>query len=302
MLRYGIPEKELPREILNAEIAAIEKLGLQFRGASRVGVDFSLENLRRDFDAVFVATGGSEADEQKSLGLKTGPRGIVANTRTYQTELPDVFAGGGAIRNRRLAVRAVADGKEAAMAIGQYLSGQQVSGPVKLFNSRMGKLKEGEIQTFMAVAEKVARIEPQGTGGDYSTRDARSQARRCLHCDCRKSQNCKLRDYAQKYGASYGKFKAQRRTFVQESQHPQAVFEPGKCIDCGLCIQITSKAGEELGLTFTGRGFDVRVAVPFDRSIAEGLQLVAERCADACPTGALALKEASGNGAEDLNF
>ena len=291
MLRYGISEKELPRDVLNAEIAAIEKLGFEFRGASRVGVDVSLEQLRGDFDAVFVATGHSEADEQNVLGLKTGPRGILVDTKTYQTELPDVFAGGDVVRNRRLAVRSAADGKEAAVSIGQYLSGQPVVGPVRPFNSRMGKLKEGEIQTFMAAAEKVARIEPGGAGMDYSAEDARSQARRCLHCDCRKAKNCKLRDYAEQYGASSSKFKVERRTFVQQLQHREVVFEPGKCIDCGLCIQITAKAGEKLGLTFIGRGFDVEVAVPFDRSIAEGLQRVAQQCAEACPTGALALKE-----------
>ena len=291
MLRYGISEKELPRDVLNAEIATIEKLGFEFRGASRVGVDVSLEQLRGDFDAVFVATGRSEADEQNVLGLKTGPRGILVDTRTYQTELSDIFAGGDAIRSRRLAVRSVADGKEAAVAIGQYMSGQPVVGVVRLFNSRMGKLKEGEIETFMANADSIIRVEPQGTGRDYSAEDARSQARRCVHCDCRKTQNCRLRDYAEQYGASSSKFKVERRTFVQQLQHREVVFEPGKCIDCGLCIQITAKAGEKLGLTFIGRGFDVEVAVPFDRSIAEGLQRVAQQCAEACPTGALALKE-----------
>ena len=42
-------------------------------------------------------------------------------------------------------------------------------------------------------------------------------------------------------------------------------------------------------------GFDVRVAVPFDRSLAEGLQRVARRCAQACPTGALTLRTAGGD-------
>ena len=41
-----------------------------------------------------------------------------------------------------------------------------------------------------------------------------------------------------------------------------------------------------------GRGFDVAVAVPFGKSLAEGLSMVARRCAEACPTGALALRTA----------
>jgi NADH dehydrogenase/NADH:ubiquinone oxidoreductase subunit G len=66
------------------------------------------------------------------------------------------------------------------------------------------------------------------------------------------------------------------------------IFEPGKCIDCGLCIQIATVAKEPLGLTFVGRGFDVRVGVPFDRSLEEALGRVAAECIAACPTAALA--------------
>jgi NADH dehydrogenase/NADH:ubiquinone oxidoreductase subunit G len=36
----------------------------------------------------------------------------------------------------------------------------------------------------------------------------------------------------------------------------------------------------------------VRVAVPFNESLAEGLRLAAAQCVAACPTGALAFKDA----------
>ena len=35
----------------------------------------------------------------------------------------------------------------------------------------------------------------------------------------------------------------------------------------------------------------LQVAVPFGKSIAEGLKITAGKCASACPTGALSLKE-----------
>ncbi len=111
-----------------------------------------------------------------------------------------------------------------------------------------------------------------------------------MHCDCRKAETCKLRQYAHDYGARPARYKGERRSFVQLPSHPDVIYEPGKCIDCGLCIQIASKAGEKLGLTFIGRGFDVRVAVPFGRSIAESLKHVAGQCVAACPTAALAFK------------
>ena len=51
--------------------------------------------------------------------------------------------------------------------------------------------------------------------------------------------------------------------------------------------EITEMAAEPLGLTLIGRGFDVRVAAPFDHPIEEGLRTVAEECVRHCPTGAL---------------
>ena len=37
-------------------------------------------------------------------------------------------------------------------------------------------------------------------------------------------------------------------------------------------LRAAAQAGEPLGLTFVGRGFDVRVDVPLDRSLRDALQ------------------------------
>jgi len=288
MLRYGVSQQDLPRDVLDKEVAVIEKLGVKFQSKTRIGDALSMEDLRRDFDAVFVAIGQFKSGDVKSMGLKEGTNGISIDGKTYQTNLPGVFAGGDAVHKRKLTVRAVADGKEAAVSISQYLSGCSVTGPIKEFNIRIGKLMDGEIEKFLACADKAQRTRPLGKDGGLTDQQARKESTRCLHCDCRKADTCKLKQYAQDYQAKPTRYKGQRRLFVQKAQHPDVIYEAGKCIDCGLCIQTAARAGEELGLTFVGRGFDVRVAVPFDRSIAQALKHSADQCVNACPTGALA--------------
>jgi len=53
MLRVGIPEYRLPREILDKEIADIKALGVSFKTSTKI------DNVKelRDYDAVFIATG-----------------------------------------------------------------------------------------------------------------------------------------------------------------------------------------------------------------------------------------------------
>lgn len=57
MLRYGIPKYRLPRDILDAEIQRILELGVELRTGVVVGKDISLEELRRQYPAIFVGIG-----------------------------------------------------------------------------------------------------------------------------------------------------------------------------------------------------------------------------------------------------
>ncbi|MBI3582272.1 MAG: NAD(P)-binding protein [Nitrospinae bacterium] len=60
MLRYGIPSYRLPREILSAEIKNILDLGVELRCDAKVGADASFQDLRKNFDAVYVAVGAQK--------------------------------------------------------------------------------------------------------------------------------------------------------------------------------------------------------------------------------------------------
>jgi len=203
-----------------------------------------------------------------------------------------VFAAGGAVRPGRVAVRAVADGRGAAVAIGAYLAGDAPARPRRRLSTHIGRLQEGEIQRFMEAASDAPRQAPAaGEGGGFADTEARAEARRCLHCDCRKADACRLRDFAELYDARPGRYKGQRRCFQQDATDPTVIYEPGKCIDCGICVRLCAEAGEPFGLAFLGRGFDVRVGVPFGRPLVESLGPLAAQCAAACPTGALAMKD-----------
>ncbi len=290
MLRYAVPEQKLSHDVLAAEIAQIRKLGVQFQLRTRVGTSISMREVREQFDAVFVAVGELKPGDAERLDIAASDK-IQVDGDTYATETPGVFAGGDAVRRRKMTVRAVADGNEAARAIRQYLLGEKVVGPEKAFNSRMGKLQEGEVDVFLRSASGESRKKPSQPTGGFTKAEAHGESLRCLRCDCRKRDACLLRRHAEAYDARQTRYKAERRPFVQQTQHPDVVYEPGKCIDCGICIEIAREAGERLGLAFVGRGFDVRVAVPFERSLAEGLRLAAAECVAVCPTGALAFKD-----------
>ncbi|MEJ2725629.1 MAG: FAD-dependent oxidoreductase [Deltaproteobacteria bacterium] len=61
MLRYGIPAYRLPRDILDQEIDFILSAGVTVKTDTRVGRDVSLEQIQKDFDAVFMAVGAHKS-------------------------------------------------------------------------------------------------------------------------------------------------------------------------------------------------------------------------------------------------
>ncbi len=68
MLRYGIPEYRLPKKVLDSEIALIEKTGVKFRNNVRFGRDITLEELKKDNDAVILAPGAWKSSPMRVRG------------------------------------------------------------------------------------------------------------------------------------------------------------------------------------------------------------------------------------------
>jgi glutamate synthase (NADPH/NADH) small chain len=58
VLRYGIPEYRLPKEVVAREIRYIEKMGVIIHRNTHVGVEITVDSLfNQGFDAVFIGTG-----------------------------------------------------------------------------------------------------------------------------------------------------------------------------------------------------------------------------------------------------
>jgi len=57
MMRYGIPGFRTPRQVLDAEIQRILNLGVEARLNTRIGTDLTLEQVKAEFDAVFLGLG-----------------------------------------------------------------------------------------------------------------------------------------------------------------------------------------------------------------------------------------------------
>ena len=103
MMRYGIPSYRYPRETLDGEIASILSLGIEAHTETKIGVDIPFEDLKKNFDAVYVAIG---AHTDKKVGIEgEDAKGVVSAVEMLRgignDEMPDftgknvVVIGGG---------------------------------------------------------------------------------------------------------------------------------------------------------------------------------------------------------------
>lgn len=276
----------LPNEVVEQEVAQIIATGVQICLNETID-DSRFTELQSDFDAVVVAN-GTISEGNLSFGLNTTKAGIIVEKTSHATSLPKIFAIGHSVRTSKLAVRSVGQGKEVATVIDNYLKTSEVNGYPVRFNSKFGRLTEAEFIQYKKDSDTAPR---QKAGKEGFTReDAIREAKRCMHCDCRNPESCVLRELSDRYHAVQKRFQSDERWNVEKFIHREGiVYEPNKCIKCGICVRLTRQHQEEFGFTFIGRGFDVKVGVPFNESVQKGLEKTAAIVAKACPTGALSM-------------
>jgi len=180
MLRYGIPAYRLPRDLLDAEIDRVLKLGVELKCNTSVGNDIPLDDLRKDYDAIFVGIGAHQGrklgvDNEDAENVMTGAQflHLVNSGEKVEVGKKVVVIGGGdtAIDAARMARR---QGAEASIlyrrtrvempAIDEEIEGAEEEGvSIDLLTAPVGIKADGGRATAM-VFQKCELGEPDSSG------------------------------------------------------------------------------------------------------------------------------------------
>ncbi len=132
MMRYGIPEYRLPREVIDRQVAEIRELGVEFLFGRPLGSDFGLREIRAaGYAAIFLGIGAGKGrdlaiDGSNLDGVVKAIDFLLNVNRGYRVDVGRrvVVVGGGlvALDAARTAVRVLLSGAErAAEEIGRII-------------------------------------------------------------------------------------------------------------------------------------------------------------------------------------
>jgi len=113
----------------------------------------------------------------------------------------------------------------------------------------------------------------------------------CGHCG--KNKKCELQKIALHLK---GKLKSKRFRLIPKNlpldeSHPLFTYDPDKCVLCGRCIWVCREQQKVGTLNFAYRGFDMLVTTFGDPLVGGANCTQCRKCVEACPVGALLLKE-----------
>ncbi len=184
LLTHGFPSYRLPRQVIEKDLAVIDRMGIEVRLNTEVGKDISPETLLQSFDAIYLAVGAAGAESMTRLfkGLKRTRRGTVqADPVTLETGLKGVFAGGDLVTGPGTMINSMAQGRKAAISIDRYLCGEDLLQEREWEGSQISPMS-----TTLPASKREEReilpdmVRPLREG--LTMEMAMEEAKRCLNC------------------------------------------------------------------------------------------------------------------------
>lgn len=226
MLRIGIPEHQLPEDVLNAQVNFIRDMGIEFKTDITVGKDLSLSDIKdSSYNAVILAI-GSQADKKlngegmeqvsnRTPDLSPFPMGVEIDTDgniivdpvTMETTLPGLFACGEAVSGRTSVIKAIASGKRAAMSVDHRLHDKKPYDETKRDINRVKEPPKEGVVKILRQETPLVSMEQRGkafkeVSAGLNEEMAMNEAERCMACgskadiaypdDCQLCYQCEL--------------------------------------------------------------------------------------------------------------
>ncbi len=259
---------------------------------SPVPVEGKFEIL--DVDTVISAIGQRCALEGFEALELTRKGTIVADEAVCSTNLPGVYAAGDATnRGPSIAVRAIGEANDAAAAIDAYLNGIELNTRTPFYSKRnvsdidFGVYEKKDRAEMSCKDPAYRRGNFDAVINGFTEEQARAEAGRCLECGCHDYEDCKLIKHANLYEIHPERFAGDKRKHGSETKLVSIERDEGKCILCGLCVRVCEEVAGEGLLGLVGRGFGTVIKPEFRDSAKISRCADCQKCAAACPTGAL---------------
>ena len=264
-----------------------------------VPIEGAIETL--PLDTIIAAIGQKVVPDGIPVGL-TKWNTIAADTLTFLTDHPGVFAGGDGINEGPgIAIAAIGHARRAVDVIDSYLHGDLIPYAKPYIVSREDmseadftdrpRLPRAQMAHLSADARKHNFKEI--TFG-FTEEQAKSEAARCLECGCADYFECKLIRYGRQYDVHPQRLDGIRRKREQPDEHPFIERNADKCVLCGLCVRVCEEVTGAVALGLVDRGFDTIVKPEFGTPLKNTDCISCGQCVNLCPTGALTEKWPTG--------
>ncbi len=228
---WEISKEVLPGEIIAAETAVLDNLGVEIRFNNIVGQTFSFMDLYQKYDAVYL---GFVSNYTDSCGLQQDHEGRMGiDPVTFATSWKGVFAGG-SLRYAPVysPIGSLSDARRAAISIDRYLQGVSLTA---------ARENEGPYQTRLFTntwrVEPLLAVVPENPAGGYTRDEAVQEAGRCLQCQCLECiKACTYLNYFKSYPKKYVRQINHNLEMIMGRHDANTLIN--SCFMCGLCQEV----------------------------------------------------------------